>query len=242
MHADSPPAWPRRRTRPGLPSQCAVCRAWGLARICGDCSTRFAAPLPRCTTCALRLPTGVIRCVDCLRSAPPFDGALAAVDYAYPWDTLVTAFKFHGALELGPSLTGLLAQALRDARVPRPDLLLPVPLGPARLAERGYNQAWELAKGLRRELGVAADARLLQRLFDGPHQAGLPRSERAANVRGSFGIAPQAGTQLRGAAVALVDDVMTTGSTLAEAARVLKQAGAASVWLWVLARTPAPGD
>jgi len=192
--------------------------------------------------CALRLPTGVTRCADCLRSAPPFDGAVAAVDYAHPWDGLITAFKFHGALDLGPSLTALLAQALRNARVARPDLLLPVPLGPERLAERGYNQAWELAKGLRRELAVAAHPQLLRRLFDGPHQAGLPRSERAANVRGSFGLAPLAGTRLRGAAVALVDDVMTTGSTLAEAARVLKQAGAASVWLWVLARTPAPGD
>jgi ComF family protein len=242
MSNDGAPAWPHRPRGPGLPSQCAVCRAWGRARICADCAARFAAPLSRCTACALRVPTGVARCADCVRAAPPFDAAVAAVDYAYPWDALVTAFKFHGALDVGPGLAGLLAQALRRTRAPRPDLLLPVPLGPARLAERGYNQAWELAKGLRRTLAVPADARVLQRLFDGPHQAGRPRGERAAQVRDSFGIAPRAAARLRGAGIALVDDVMTTGSTLAEAARVLKAAGAASVQVWVVARTPAPQD
>jgi len=123
---------------------------------------------------------------------------------------------------------------------PAPGLLLPVPLSLQRLRERGYNQAWELARRLARALGTRADARLLLRIRDTPHQLALPPEERAANVRGAFAVEPARRAELRGASVTVVDDVLTTGATLREIARVLRHAGVAQVHVWTLARTPRP--
>jgi ComF family protein len=119
-----------------------------------------------------------------------------------------------------------------------PALLLPMPLSPARLRERGYNQAWELARRLGAALQVPADAGLLLRLKDTPHQTSLAVANRAANVRGAFAVEPLRRTELQGRDVTLVDDVLTTGASAAEATRALLQAGAARVQVWVVARTP----
>lgn len=167
---------------------------------------------------------------------------MTAVDYAYPWADVVAAFKFAQGLDRGDALAALLAQAVAQRGAPDVDLVVPVPLAPRRLAERGYNQAWELARRVARRLGLRADATLLRRLVETPHVADLPREARAAAVRGAFAVDPRRPARLRGARVALVDDVLTTGATLAEAARVLRNAGAAEVHAWVLARTPAPHD
>ena len=112
----------------------------------------------------------------------------------------------------------------------------------ARLRERGYNQAWEVARRAARRLGCAADASLVLRVRDTPHQLALPPGERAGNVRGAFAVEPRRLGEVRERTIAVVDDVMTTGSTVAELARVLKLAGAARVEVWVVARTPRPGD
>ncbi|MEO5883089.1 MAG: phosphoribosyltransferase family protein, partial [Caldimonas sp.] len=98
------------------------------------------------------------------------------------------------------------------------------------------------ARRLAPRLGGRAEASLLLRLRDTPHQVALPPDERAGNVRGAFAVEPRRLGEVRGRTVALVDDVMTTGSTAAEIARVLKQAGAARVEVWVVARTPRPAD
>lgn len=225
-----------------LPSQCAVCRSWGSQRLCRSCIERFAAPVLRCDRCAIAVPPGVSICGACLRSPPPFERTLAAVDYTYPWDTLITQFKFHAALDLAPTLVAALVRACQHDTAGTPRWLLPVPLGPRRLRERGYNQAWELARRLARTLDCEADPGLLLRVKDTRHQRALPRAEREANVRGVFTVAPHRAHGLRGRDVTLVDDVMTTGSTAAEAARTLLHAGAASVRLWVVARTPAPNQ
>jgi ComF family protein len=177
-----------------------------------------------------------------LLHAPPFARAIAAVDYAFPWSGLVAAFKFRAALDLAPALSGLLADAARHSDAPRPVRLLPVPLSAERLAERGMNQAWELARRVGAALGIDASGDVLRRLIDTPHLADLPREQRAARIRGAFGIDPARAGCLRGQSVALVDDVMTSGATAAEAARVLLAAGASEVQVWVVARTPAPGD
>jgi ComF family protein len=115
-----------------------------------------------------------------------------------------------------------------------------VPLAPARLAERGFNQAWELARRLRAP-GRATTAALL-RVRDTPHQATLPRAQRQSNLRHAFMVDPAWQARLQGSDVALVDDVMTTGTTLAECAAVLRSAGARSVQAWVVARTPSSDD
>lgn len=155
------------------------------------------------------------------------------------------ALKFGGALPLADWLAAALAerwQAMRDtARAlpdppALPDLLAPVPLSPRRLAARGFNQSWEIARPLARRLGVRARPALLARLRDTPAQASLDLPARQANLRDAFGLAP--GGEVAGLHIGLVDDVMTSGATLGEAARVLKAHGAARVTLFVPLRTP----
>lgn len=223
-----------------LPTQCAVCRGWSARRVCGDCRMRHAGLVPRCEGCAIRVPEGVARCGACLAAPPPFAATVAAVDYQFPWSALVTALKFHAALDLAAPMAALLADAVRSRGLALPEGVLPMPLGRSRLAERGMNQAWELARRVARDLRVPADAHALMRRVDTPHLADLPREARTQAIRGAFALAPGAATALRGRRLALVDDVMTTGATATEATRTLLAAGAASVQLWVFARTPTP--
>jgi len=225
-----------------LPSLCAVCRGWGTQRVCAACVERFAAHRLRCQRCALQVPEGVRLCGACLSDPPPFERTLAAVDYDHPWDGLITHFKFHAALELAPALTQRLLAAFERDDAPAPTLLLPVPLSPERLRERGYNQAWELARRLGRALRCEADARLLLRVKDTPHQLAFPPEQRAGNVHAAFAVEPRRLADVRGRHVTVVDDVMTTGATAGEIARVLLQAGASEVAVWVVARTPRRGD
>jgi ComF family protein len=225
-----------------LPSQCAVCRGWARQRLCETCALRYAAPRPRCQRCAIAVPEGVIVCGASLAHAPLFDGTIAAVDYEYPWDDLVRRFKFDASLDLAGVLAQCLLDAVRRSEAPRPDWLLPVPLATERLRERGNNQAWELARRVASGLPCATDARLLLRMKDTPHQLTLPPGRRAANVRGAFALEPRRRHELQGRSVAVLDDVMTTGATLSEITVTLLQAGARSVQVWVLARTPRKTD
>lgn len=225
-----------------IPTQCAVCRGWSGERICDDCRARFMAIAARCTRCAMRVPAGVCLCGACLTDPPAQDGAIAAMDYAHPFDRLVTQFKFNAALDLSPVFASVLAAAWRTADGPRPDLIVPVPLSDERLRARGFNQSGEIARRVARLVDVPMDSSLLLRIRDTPHQLAFPVGKRASNVKGAFAIEPRRRPALAGKTVAVVDDVMTTGATIGEIARVLKQAGAAEVHAWVLARTPSPGQ
>lgn len=225
------------------PGQCAVCRAWSAQHVCGDCLQRYARPLPRCWTCAARLPperTGhpEPKCGACLREPPPLDRTIAALDYAFPWDGLLQHYKFHQAIELRETLLERLNQALSAASAEEPDWLLAVPLTVRRQRERGYNQSHELARALARRRQLRCDGGLLLRMRDTAQQAQLPLRDRAVNVKGAFAIEPGRTHELRGCHVALLDDVMTSGATLFEIARLLRQAGVARVQAWVVARTP----
>lgn len=227
--------------------QCAVCRGWGHQTVCEGCLALYAPPRPRCWTCAARLPLELAgrlksQCGRCLREPPPLDRTIAALDYQFPWDGLLQRFKYHQALALRESLVARLDTALSAADVVAPDWLLPVPMSAGRLQERGYNQSHELAKALARRRGLRCEPGLLLRVRHNAAQAGLKRPARVANVRGVFAVEPLHAAQLRGASVALLDDVMTSGATLYELAGVLLQAGVMSVQAWVVARTPEPGD
>lgn len=237
-----------------LPSQCEVCRNWDTGLVCRACRERHAPPRPRCLRCGLALGTTAASCGACQIDAPPYQRTVCALDYGFPWDRLITAFKFHRRVELATPLAALLDTAIeRDAgresahgsHPTWPALVVPVPLSPARLAERGFNQAWELARRIARRRGLPAAPHTLLRVLDTPAQATLTREERRRNLRNAFAPAAQAGRggdscRLAGLDVALVDDVMTTGATAREAAAALLRGGANSVRLWVLARTPAP--
>jgi ComF family protein len=121
--------------------------------------------------------------------------------------------------------------------VPRPDWVVPVPLSVQRLRERGYNQAWELARRVAPALGLNARVDLVERLIDTPHQVGLDRQARGLNLHGAFAVTPAGRPALAGRAVALVDDVLTTGATAATLAAELQRAGVRDVQVWVVART-----
>jgi ComF family protein len=229
-------AW---RWRPG--TTCQICTSWQHDAVCSACRLRFRLAGHRCRCCAVSL-TGLNElCRHCILRPPAFDQALAALDYAYPWDGLVTRFKFGGACELAGPLAELMAEALDTAVVQPgfvlPDVLLPVPLSDARQRERGYNQAWELARRVGPALGIAVQARWVERVLDTPHQTRLGREERMHNLRGAFAVTAAGRIGLSGRSVAILDDVMTTGSTAQELAATLRRAGVVHVQTWVLART-----
>lgn len=220
------------------PSRCAVCGAWPAEPVCGGCVQRFIRARPRCVQCALPVPGGVGTCGRCLREPPPLDRCIAAVDYRYPWDGLVTQFKFHDQ----PGWAAPLAQLLRsapgaDALVGEADLVVSMPLARERLARRGFNQALAIA---RRLAPARTEAGLLLRLRDTTPQAALDRKQREVNVRGAFAVDPLQAARVRGRQLLIVDDVMTSGASLYAAARVLREAGAAGVSALVIARTEEP--
>ena len=221
-----------------LPSQCAVCRAWPSRPVCDACVARFAPPAPRCRTCALPLPAGVAQCGECVRHPPPLDACLAACSYAWPWPGHIGEFKFQGqAGWAGPFATLMRSAPWVEPALDACDLLLPMPLAPARLRERGFNQAFELA---RRLAPAKTDAALLLRVRETQPQVGLDRAGRRANVARAFAVEPLRAGLLQGRRLVLVDDVMTSGASLFAAAAVLRQAGAARITALVLARTDEP--
>lgn len=226
----------RRFANLAFGGSCYLCRGAAEAALCRDCD----ADLPRlpallCPRCALDSSAGEA-CGRCLARPPAFDATVAALAYEFPADVLVQALKFRGELALAPLLAALLTARLpRGVRV---DFLLPVPLSAARLRARGFNQALEIARHVAAAAGCTLAPQLAERGRDTPPQAELALDERARNVRDAFRC-PQA---LEGAAVAVLDDVMTTGATLEELAATLKRAGASYVVNWVVARTAPPAD
>jgi ComF family protein len=224
-----------------VPSRCAVCGAWPAQSLCAACCARFARPAARCLRCAIPLPDSAgaaATCGSCLRTPPPLDQCIAAVPYAYPWAGLVARFKFQDQPGWAAPLARLMAGAPgAAAALSAAELVLPLPLAPRRLAERGFNQALELA---RRLAPGKTDAGLLLRLRETAAQAALDRAARAENVRGAFGAEPLRAHELRGRKVVLVDDVMTSGASLHAAAGAVRAAGAAEVRALVFARTDEP--
>lgn len=172
-------------------------------------------------------------CGQCLRREPPWDGAWAPFRYGWPLDRLETRFKFGDDLAAGRTLAALWRE--EPAPVELPALLVPVPLHRARLRQRGYNQALELARPLAAMLGIPLGQDVLVRTRDTSAQTELDRTARRRNVRGAFAVRENAVLPDH---IALFDDVMTTGATMAECARLLKRAGVQRVDAWALARAP----
>ena len=219
-------------------ARCRLCALPSRAPLCAACQCAYsAAAVRRCARCAIALPVHAACCAACACRPPAFVRAVAWADYAPPLDRLALGIKFGGDAALAAWLGTLLALRVRETAPATPALVLPVPLAASRLRQRGYNQAWELARGVARSLGWPSDCGLLSRPREGQAQSTLPLSRRAANVRSAF----HARALPRGTRVLLVDDVMTSGSTAEHAARALLRAGAAEVALAVLLRTPAPG-
>ncbi|MBC7416272.1 MAG: ComF family protein [Herminiimonas sp.] len=245
-------SWRRLLARAGgcLPGACALCGRTGQFALCPECRAHhFGGARRRCRCCALPLTsttTGDAPCGQCMRTPPAFDATFVATDYVAPADQLVLELKFGGRLALAPLFAGLLDEAImlslstRAGGAPRPalpDCLIAVPLGPLRLQQRGFNQALEIARPLAASRAMVLAPRMLIRTRDTAAQAQLSPGERRQNLRGAFTLAPAFVSQVRGRHIGVVDDVMTTGSTLHEIAATLKRFGAARVTNLVFART-----
>ena len=222
--------------------RCIVCRGWCDGGLCRHCDARLAFARERCDGCALPLLVGAAgrhdtRCVRCRLAPPAWSRVVTGVDYGYPWDRALADLKFHQRLEPAGTLLRPLLARLDDMRGSGVRVAC-VPLSRERLRERGYNQSWELARRLARTLALEARADALFRVRDTGHQLGLHRSERAKNLQGAFVVTPRHAAWVRGARIALVDDVLTTGATAHAATRTLRAAGARDVQVWVVARTP----
>lgn len=223
-----------------VPTACVLCqgsaKGGGLCQFCRSVVVRsMVGGLTRCSVCCLVLDADGT-CPDCIRRAPAFERIIAAFDYAPPGDLLIHYLKAGRRFTSASMLAGLLADAVRHAApaLPANAILVPVPASRASIRERGFNPAAEVARSLSRQLGMACRPGLLLRAQEGTRQTHLKRTERACSAQMLYACP----MRVEGAAIAVVDDVMTTGSTLHSIAQVFKVAGAASVCGLVLARTP----
>lgn len=218
-----------------FPPVCLVCGQAGRREI--DCCSGCEAELPtltgQCARCGLELDRDVGVCGRCAMAMPAFTATWPGFSYRGAIERLVRRFKFHGDLAAGRVLAELLARRLAALAAPRPDLLVPVPLHPARLLQRGYNQSALLGRDVAARLSNLPWHDALARVRRTKNQAELPAERRSRNVRDAFAVTRLPG---RPGFVALIDDVMTTGSTLNECARVLRAAGVERVDVWVAAR------
>lgn len=221
------------------PPTCVLCARAGqfpTLDLCAACEADLPINAPACCVCAQPLAgesAGLLQCGACLRRPPRFDASYCPFRYAYPIDHLVRGLKYSGAVAQGRVLSELLAQRIHATRTAAlPEMLVPVPLAPRRFRERGYNQAMELARYVEQRLAVPLRTDLVVRTRETREQVALDKRERRKNIRGAFA----ALSKLPARHVAIIDDVITTGSTVNELARVLKRAGAQKVEVWALAR------
>ncbi|MBB6087137.1 ComF family protein [Wenzhouxiangella marina] len=217
------------------PPVCLLCGLDGRETI--DCCEACEVELPRlraqCGRCGLELERPVELCGRCSRRLPVFDRCWPGMAYRGEVERLVQRFKFQRDLAAGRVLATVLARRLSEAGATRPDLMVPVPLHAARRWRRGFNQSELLCRDLSRSLQGLPWADALHRRRATHAQSELPADRRRGNVRNAFALRHLPPGVRH---VAMVDDVMTTGSTLDECARVLKRAGVERVDLWVVAR------
>jgi ComF family protein len=221
-----------------LPPSCVLCGGPGQPPdldLCAACELDLLPNSPACARCGDPLAGnagGTLVCGACIRRKPHFHATYCAFRYSYPLDRLVLGLKFHGAIAHGRVLGTLLGRRVASqATAALPDLIVPMPLSDARFRERGYNQATELGRPVSRILGIPLRTDLVVRHRHTREQAALTRKDRRKNVRGAFA----ATGKIADASLAVLDDVVTTGSTANELARVLLRAGAREVQVWAVA-------
>ena len=201
--------------------------------ICHDC----LADLPRiqhaCPRCGAGLGEPVATaCGACLRQPPQYNSSCIPYRYAPPLIPLITGLKFHARLAEARLLTELFLASYSTATLSLPQCLIPVPLHPQRLRERGYNQALELARMLSQRLHLPVENQVVQRRLHTAPQSELSGESRRRNMRRAFQLKAPVPCQH----VAIIDDVVTTGSTVNELARVLRHGGVEVIEVWAIAR------
>lgn len=194
-------------------------------------------PKTSCPQCGLASDgVDLTVCGKCISAPPDFDATHAVFLYQFPIDVMMQRYKYANSLNIGDTFGQFLSdKLLPEDHSKRIDLIIPMPMHPQRLKERGFNQAIEIAKALNKDLtrNKILDYKTAIRQKLAPPQASLPLKERVKNIKGAFKIE----ADLTGKTIAIVDDVMTSGASLNELAKTLKKAGAARVECWVVART-----
>jgi ComF family protein len=220
------------------PSTCLLCGAPGLDTmdLCAGCHADLPHNRHRCFRCALPLPPTVppgSLCGTCQRNPPAYDRCIAPFRYQGALPHMVTRLKFHARMNCARLLGKLLTEEIEHSETPHPALIIPVPLHPKRLRARGFNQALEIARLPSRRLRLPFSVKACGRRLDTAPQSGLEAKERRRNIRGAFEVleAPEVRH------IALLDDVVTTGSTVGELAKILKRAGVERVDVWAVAKT-----
>lgn len=221
-----------------LPPVCLVCGARGDSGrdLCSACLELLLENHPACPVCALPVNHGHAGlCGRCLHRHPPYQSSLSFWRYQAPLDGLLLGLKYHRQLPAARLLGTMMADRLSDASIPRPQALIPVPLHASRLRSRGFNQAIELFFPVARSLDMPLLREAVLRLKPTPSQVGLNARQRRRNLRGVFEVRHSLPDH-----VAIVDDVVTTGSTVTELARVLRRAGVGRIDVWSVARADEP--
>lgn len=218
-----------------LPPTCLLCGAAGEPErdLCAGCRADLPLNEPACRRCGAPLVGDGEICGGCLQQPPPVERAFAPLLYQPPVDYLIKELKFNGRLACARLLGEWLGAALERRGGPWPEAIIPVPLHGSRLRERGFNQSLELGRFVARRLQVALEPAAVQRIRRTTPQVELKAEARSDNVRGAFAVVRP--VSLRH--VAILDDVVTTGSTVYEIARVLRAAGVEKIEAWACART-----
>jgi competence protein ComFC len=216
-----------------FPVRCVSCRKMG-ELLCDVCLGSLE-PVEdfRCIVCG-RPAVGGFTHPSCNTKYAP-ERALAAFRYSGTAKAAVKALKYKGVRELSKSITWLMLEDLAEKGVSfgSEAVLVPLPISFWRRGERGFNQAQLIAEALGEKLGLEIYKDALRKINDTPSQTGLDRKRRTANVRGAFAVGSES---VRGKDVLLVDDVLTTGATVREAAKVLKKSSCGQVWVLTFAR------
>lgn len=227
-----------------LGQNCVICEtdigapATSIHTVCRPCIDDLPwHPKDSCPQCGLASSgTGLNRavCGSCINSSPGFDATYAAFLYAFPIDAMMQRYKYGDSLNLGDTFALFLTEKVTLENV---DLIIPMPMHPQRLKERGFNQALEIAKALTKNCKEKLDFKSAERTKLTPPQASLPLKERVKNIKGAFQVNGDKLNLIKGKRIAIVDDVMTSGASLNELAKTIKTAGASHVECWIIART-----
>ncbi|OQW94465.1 MAG: hypothetical protein BWK79_05855 [Beggiatoa sp. IS2] len=213
-----------------LPQSCFLCGDANPQTICSYCLESLPYQKTACQHCARSLPKNGV-CGKCLQRPPPYQRTQVVFSYDYPVNKLILAMKFNDNLALLKLSGHLMAQRL-DLE-PRPDVLIPVPLHPKRLRQRGYNQSLELAKMIAKQTGIPLNYTACKRIRNTPQQTRLTAEQRETNVRGAFQVQF---VKPEWQHLVIIDDVMTTGATVTELANMFLNAGIRRVDVWCCAR------
>ena len=220
--------------------QCLLCLSPTLNThlLCSDCGTDLSKNSAHCLVCAIpfsetQTSGKMLICGKCQKNPPHYTTSLIPHLYASPLKEIIAHLKFHGNLSYAPLLAQTFINSLKHRKNNLPECIIPVPLHQQRLRERGFNQALELAQIISKQLHIPLDYSLCQRNKATPYQSGLSAKQRKQNLKNAFAMKKSHNYKH----VAIFDDVVTTGTTVNELAKELKQSGVETIEVWAIART-----